>query len=62
MEIDLAVTKTFFMGGGSILLKNFIKENASLRNAEFIESPNANAIGYRILGNAQLAKRSGEKQ
>ncbi len=62
MEIDLAVTKTFFMGGGSVLLKKFIKENASLRNAEFIESPNANAVGYRILGNAQLTKRSVEKQ
>lgn len=58
MEIDLAVTKTFFMGGGSILLKRFIQDTPYLSSAEFIESPNANAVGYRILGNAQLAKRS----
>ncbi len=57
MEIDLAVTKTYFMGGGSILLKKFIRDIPYLKNAEFIESPNANAAGYRILGNAQLAAR-----
>lgn len=57
MEIDLQVTKTFFMGGGSILLRRFIAENPALRNSEFIESPNANAAGYLLLGNAQLQKK-----
>lgn len=60
MEIDLQVTKTFFMGGGSMLLKQFITEIPALKNAEFIENPNANAIGYQLLGNAQLVGKRSE--
>lgn len=60
MEIDLHVTKTYFIGGGSILLRDYISGIPEMKNAEFIEFPNANAIGYQLLGTAQLnSQRSG---
>lgn len=43
-----------FFGSGSILLREYILGIPEMGNAEFIESPNANVIGYHLLGTAQL--------
>ena len=56
MGIDLRVIKTVFVGGGSILLKRFIINTPQLSQSLFIEEQNANALGYQMLGRAQLLK------
>ena len=43
-----------FVGGGSILLRPFFENSHLIAKASFVESPNANAIGYEMLGKAQM--------
>ena len=57
MGIDLRVIKTIFIGGGSMLLKEFILQNPQLASSVFVEEQNANAIGYKMLGEAKLAAK-----
>lgn len=57
MGIDLRVIKTIFIGGGSMLLKSFIQTNPQLAMSVFIEDQSANAIGYKMLGEAKLAAK-----
>lgn len=53
LQIDLKNTFVVFMGGGSVLLKNFIKESPLLKNFMFIDDINANVNGYEFLYNVQ---------
>ena len=57
LQVDLRSNPAVFMGGGSILLRPYIKASPLVSKADFIESPNANAIGYEML--AQAAIRAG---
>lgn len=47
--IDLRVGKTIFIGGGSILLRQYIESSRKLAGAIIIEDIAANAKGYDIL-------------
>lgn len=47
--IDLRVGKTIFIGGGSILLRQYIESSRKLAGAIIIEDIAANAKGYEIL-------------
>lgn len=58
LEIDVRVVKTVFIGGGSMILKPYIIENPQLSGASFIDDQKANAIGYKMLGEAQLAAKN----
>ena len=55
--IEFATTPVVFLGGGSLLLKRFIKKNPLLVKIEFMSNANSNAEGFRKLIVAQ-ANRS----
>jgi plasmid segregation protein ParM len=54
--VDLRSNPAIFIGGGSILLRKFIEESMLVAKSDFIESPNANAIGYEMLARSQLKR------
>lgn len=53
LQVDLRAAPAIFVGGGAVLFKAFIKDSPLSANADFIENPKANAIGYDLLGAAQ---------
>lgn len=58
IDVDLRSIPAIFIGGGSILLRPYIEKSASVGQADFIESPCANAKGYYLLGKATLQKQN----
>jgi plasmid segregation protein ParM len=54
LQVDLRSNPAIFVGGGSILLRPFFENSHLIAKASFVESPNANAIGYEMLGKAQM--------
>ena len=52
---DLEEDKTVFMGGGSILLKEYIIQTGKVKKPIFIDDVHANAKGYRLLYEMQNA-------
>ncbi len=60
LQVDLRSNPAVFIGGGSILLKKFLSDSPLVAKAEFIESPNANALGYELLGRNQLSRRASQ--
>ena len=56
LQVDLRSTPAIFVGGGSILLRAFIKASAFVSAVEFEPDTRANAYGYELLGQAQLEK------
>jgi plasmid segregation protein ParM len=50
---DLEENKTVFMGGGSILLEDYILQSGKVKKPIFIDDVHANANGYRKLYDAQ---------
>ena len=56
LQVDLRSNPAIFIGGGSILLRKFIENSPLVAKAGFIESPNANAIGYEMLARSQLKR------
>lgn len=59
LQVDLRANPAIFIGGGSILLQPYLSESALVGKAEFMDSPNANALGYEMLGESQLARSRG---
>jgi len=59
-NIDLRANPAVFIGGGSILLRPFFEASQLVAKADFVESPNANAIGYEMLARKQLSLRPTE--
>ena len=58
--INAKSTKAVFVGGGSILLKEYISDNSLISNPIFIEDSKCNAIGYTKL--STIAYREQEKR
>lgn len=56
LQVDLRSNPAIFIGGGSILLRQFLEESPLVAKASFVESPNANAIGYEMLARSQLKR------
>ena len=54
LQVDLRSNPAIFVGGGSILLRPFFENSHLIAKASFVDSPNANAIGYEMLGKAQM--------
>jgi plasmid segregation protein ParM len=50
---DLEEDKTVFMGGGSILLKDYILQVGKVKKPVFIDNVHSNAKGYRLLYDMQ---------
>ena len=58
LQVDLRSNPAVFIGGGSILLHTFLEQSPQVAKASFVESPNANAIGYEMLARKQLTLHS----
>ena len=54
--IDLRITRTVFVGGGSILLKPYIERSSKVGKAIYVDDINANAKGYELLFKIQHVK------
>lgn len=64
LGINFNSTPTLFFGGGSLLLKQFIKNNKLIKNYHFLSDPvRANARGYAILVKQEFmdAKKAGKE-
>ena len=59
MKVDLRTTPVIFIGGGSILLHDYLAESPLVTKADFVSNANANAVGYHILASAQLKRGAG---
>lgn len=57
LQVDLRSNPAIFIGGGSILLRPYLESSPLVAKASFVESPNANAIGYEMLGKQALSLR-----
>ncbi|MDO4286409.1 MAG: ParM/StbA family protein [Eubacteriales bacterium] len=57
LQVDLRSNPAVFIGGGSILLRPFLEASPLVASARFVESPNANAVGYEMLARKQLSLR-----
>ena len=60
LQVDLRSNPAIFIGGGSILLRPFLENSPLVAKAEFVESPNANALGYEMLGKKAISLRPHE--
>ena len=56
LQVDLRTNPSIFIGGGSVLLQPYLAESQLVGKAEFLDSPNANALGYEMLGEKQLTR------
>lgn len=59
LQVDLRANPAIFLGGGSLVLKKYIKESPLVMMADFIEDSHANAIGYQMLAENLLHNKSG---
>lgn len=57
LQVDLRSNPAIFIGGGSILLRPYLESSPLVAKASFVDSPNANAIGYEMLGKQALSLR-----
>lgn len=48
-KVELKATPAIFVGGGSILFKDYISQSPMIASADFEPNPKANAIGYKLL-------------
>ena len=56
MKVDLRTTPAIFIGGGSILLREYLETSPMVTKPEFVLESNANAVGYQMLAEAQLRR------
>lgn len=56
LQVDLRATPAIFIGGGSLLFRSFLEGSPLVASADFVEDARANAVGYGMLGAAQLRK------
>ena len=61
LQVDLRSNPAVFIGGGSLLLRPFLEASPLVAKADFVESPNANALGYEMLGRVQLSHRPAQR-
>jgi len=59
LQVDLRSIPAIFIGGGSLLLRDYIEASPSIVKVDFVNNANANAEGYSILGKAQLKRNKG---
>lgn len=57
LQVDLRSNPAIFIGGGSILLRPYLESSPLVAKASFVGSPNANAVGYEMLGKQTLSLR-----
>ena len=55
--VDLRSEKTVFVGGGSILLKDYIEASGKVTSSIFVDKISANAKGYELMYKTARARR-----
>lgn len=58
LQVDLRSNPAMFIGGGSLLFQKYLENSQQVMQATFLNNPNANAIGYQALAEAQLFARN----
>lgn len=60
LRVDLRANPAIFIGGGAQLFREYIERSPLVMQAAFENDPKANAIGYKLLGERQIAKLAGQ--
>ena len=55
LKVDLRSNPAVFIGGGSALFREYLEKSPLVASATFVESVNANAIGYQAMAEGQLS-------
>ena len=55
LKVDLRSNPAVFIGGGSALFRDYLEKSPLVAYATFVESVNANAIGYHAMAEGQLS-------
>ena len=55
LKVDLRSNPAVFFGGGSALFRYYLEKSPLVASPSFVESVNANAIGYHTMAEAQLS-------
>ena len=55
LQVDLRSNPAVFIGGGSILYRDYLEKSPMVASATFVDNPNANAVGYHAMAEAQLS-------
>ena len=58
LQVDLRSNPAVFIGGGSILYREYLETSPMVTSATFVTDPRANAIGYQALAEAQMSLQS----
>lgn len=58
LQVDLRSNPAVFIGGGSALFRDYLERSPLVAQASFVDSPNANAIGYQAMAEGQLSLRA----
>ena len=53
LKVDLRSNPAVFIGGGSALFQDYLEKSPLVASATFVESVNANAIGYQAMAEGQ---------
>lgn len=53
-KVELKANPAIFIGGGSVLFRQYIESSSLITSADFVPDTRANAIGYSILAAAKL--------
>ena len=55
LQVDLRSNPAVFIGGGSILYREYMENSSMVASATFVSDPKANVIGYQTLAEVQMA-------
>ena len=55
LQVDLRSNPAVFIGGGSVLYRDYLEKSPMVESATFVDSPNANAVGYYAMAEAQMS-------
>ena len=55
LKVDLRSNPAVFIGGGSVLFRDYLERSPLVASASFVENVNANAVGYQAMAEGQLS-------
>jgi len=59
--IDLDINKTIFVGGGSILLKDYIQKSQKVKRPVFVTDIKANVKGFSLIYHMTQAAQGAQR-
>ena len=59
LQVDLRANPSIFIGGGSVMFKEYIEKSSLALKPEFELNPHANAIGYHIMATRKIQNMTG---